>query len=100
MTMINFKQTDRATGKETALDFDLSSLPGPMAERLQSLLTSSNFFEVPLVQYLRAGPEESEYTMTVVAGNSLHTVHVTDSSMPKSLRPLVDALREIAEATT
>lgn len=82
------------------MDFDLSSLPGPAAQRLQGLLTESNFFDIPLVGDLRVEPEEHEYTITIVAGNSLHTVHASDSSMPKTLRPLIDALTELALATT
>lgn len=82
------------------MDIDLGSVPASTAQRLQSLLTSSNFFEIPLVSDLDAGPDEHEYAVTVVAGNSLHTVHVTDSSMPKSLRPLIDELTELAKATT
>lgn len=87
-------------GREVAIDLDLGTLPGPAAQRLHGLLTESNFFEIPLVNDLRAGPDEYEYTITVVAGNSLHTVHASDTSMPKSLRPLVDELTELARATT
>ena len=100
MTMINFKRMGGASDREIAMDIDLGSVPAAAAHRLQSLLTSSNFFEIPLVSDLGAGPDEHEYTITVVAGNSLHTVHVTDSSMPKSLRPLIDELTELAKATT
>lgn len=100
MTMINFRRSGGSSGKEISMDFDLSSLPGPAAQRLQGLLTESNFFDIPLVGDLRAGPEEHEYTITIVAGNSLHTVHASDSSMPKTLRPLIDALTELALATT
>ena len=82
------------------MDFDLSSMPGPAAQRLHGLLTESNFFDIPLVGDLRAGPDEHEYVITVVAGNSLHTVHASDSSMPKSLRPLIDELTELTRATT
>ena len=82
------------------MDFDLSSMPGPAAQRLHGLLTESNFFDIPLVGDLRAGPDEHEYVITVVAGNSLHTVHASDSSMPKSLRSLIDELTELTKATT
>ena len=87
-------------GREIAMDFDLGMLPGPAAQRLHGLLTESNFFEIPLINDLRAGPDEYEYTITVVAGNSLHTVHVSDTSMPESIRPLVEELTQLAKATT
>jgi len=97
--MINFRQTGGAMGRETTMDLDLDSVPGPTAQRLHGLLSESNFFEIPTINNLLAGPDEYEYTITVVAGNSLHTVHVTDTSMPRSLRPLVEELTELARAT-
>ena len=87
-------------GKDISLELDLSSMPGPTAQRVHGLLTESNFFEIPMVNDLRAAPDEYEYTITVVAGNSLHTVHASDTSMPRSLRPLVEELTELATATT
>jgi hypothetical protein len=100
MTMINFRRSGGPSGSEIEMDFDLSSMPGPAAQRLHGLLTESNFFEIPLVGDLHTEPDEHEYTITVVAGNSLHTVHASDNSMPRSLRPLVDRLTELAMATT
>jgi hypothetical protein len=100
MTMINFRRTGASGESEIAMDLDLGSMPGPVAQRLHGLLTESNFFDIPLVTDLRAAPDEHEYIITVVAGNSLHTVHATDSSMPKTLRPLIDKLTELAAATT
>jgi hypothetical protein len=100
MTMINFKRTGGAMGKEMTMDFDLSSMPVSVERRLQGLLTESNFFEVPIVHDLLAGPDEYEYVITVVAGNTIHTVQFSDTSMPQSLRPLVDELSELAGAET
>jgi hypothetical protein len=100
MTMINFRRTGGAMGKEMAMDVDLGSIPGPAAQRLHGLLTESSFFEIPVVNSLIAGPDEYEYIITVIAGNSMHTIHVTDTAMPESLRPLIEELTELAEATT
>jgi hypothetical protein len=97
MTMINFKRTGGTMGKETTMNFDLDGMPGSVARRLQSLLTDSNFFDVPVINDLRAGPDEFQYDITVIAGNSIHTVHVSDTSMPQSLRPLIEELTELAE---
>ena len=79
------------------MDFDLSSMPGSVSQRLQNLLTASNFFDVPVVNDLRSSPDEYQYDITVVAGNSIHTIHVSDTSMPESLRPLVEELTELIE---
>ena len=100
MTMINFKRTGGMMGREMSMDFDLGSMPSSVAQRLQGLLTNSDFFEVPVVSNLVAGPDEYQYDITVVAGNSIHTVHVSDTSMPQSLRPLIEELTELAETAT
>ena len=82
------------------IDFDLAGIPQPASQRLQNLLTESNFFEIPTVNNLKVGPEEHAYSITVVAGNSLHTVHASDTSMPRALRPFIEELTELAEAIT
>ena len=87
-------------GREITVDFDLGSMPGSVAQRLQGFLTESNFFDVPLVNDLRANPDEYQYDITVVAGNSIHTIHVSDTSMPESLHPLIEELTELAETAT
>ena len=97
MTMINFRRIGGSMDREMAMSFDLDTMPGSVARRLQNLLTDANFFEVPVVNDLRAAPDEYQYDITVVAGNSIHTVHVTDTSMPQSIRPLVDELTELTE---
>ena len=97
MTMINFKRTGGIMSREMAMNFDLGSMPGSVAQRLQGLLTESNFFEVPVVNDLHTNPDEYQYDITVVAGNSIHTIHVSDTSMPHSIRPLVEELTELAE---
>jgi hypothetical protein len=95
--MINFKRTGGSMGREVAMNFDLGSMPGSVAQRVHGLLTTSNFFEIPLVNDLVANPDEYQYDITVVAGNSIHTIHISDTSMPESLRPLVEELTELAE---
>lgn len=97
MTMINFKRTGGSMGREMEMSFDFDSMPGSIAMRLQGLLTDSNFFDVPVVNDLRTGPDEYRYDITVVSGNSIHTIHVSDTSMPQSVRPLVEELTELTE---
>ncbi len=87
-------------GREITLNVDLGTLPGDEAQRLDSMLTASDFFEIPPAENLMARPDEYEYTITVVAGNSMHTVHLTDTNIPESLQPLVHELLELARAAT
>jgi len=95
--MINFKRIGGAIGRELTMDFDLNNMPASEAQRLHNMLNESKFFEVPVVNDLRTSPDEYEYVITVVAGNSIHTIHVSDTSMPQSVRPLVEDLTEIAK---
>jgi hypothetical protein len=98
--MINFKRTGGTMGREMTMDFDLNNMPASVSQRLHNLIDESNFFEIPTVNDLRSSPDEYTYTISVVAGNSLHTVHVSDTSMPRGIRPLVEELTELARATT
>ena len=86
-------------GREMTMNLDLNEMPASVARRLDNLLTSADFFEVPVVNDLITSPDEYEYDITVVAGNSIHTVHVSDTSMPESLRPLIEELTELIETT-
>ncbi len=71
-------------GQEMAVDFDLNEMPNNIAQRLHNLINASDFFEIPVC-------------ITVVAANSIHTIRTTDTSMPESLRPLVEELTELAK---
>ena len=97
MTTISYKRTGGAMGQELAIDFDLNEMPANMSQRLQNLITESNFFATPVVNEALSRPDEFEYTVTIDAGNSMHTVRTTDSSMPDSLRTLIEELTKLAE---
>lgn len=97
MTTISYKRTGGAIGKEIAVDFNLAEMPANISQRLQNLITESNFFANPVVNEALSRPDEFEYTVTIDAGNSMHTVRTTDTSMPESLRPLIEDLTELAK---
>ena len=86
-------------GREMAVDVNLNELPANMSQRLQNLITESNFFATPVLNEAFSRPDEFEYTVSIDAGNSMHTVRTTDSSMPDSLRPLIEDLTELAKAS-
>lgn len=99
MTTIRFKRTGGAMGRDLSADFDLNELPGDESQRLHNLITESRFFSTPVDQETVSRPDEFEYTVTIDAGHSMHTVHTTDTSMPDSLQPLVEELIQLAKAT-
>ena len=86
-------------GREMAVDLNLNEMPANLSQRLQNLITESNFFATPVLNEAFSRPDEFEYTVSIDAGNSMHTVRTTDSSMPESLRPLIEDLTELAKAS-
>ena len=99
MTTISYIRTGGTVGQELAANFDLNSMPASDAQRLHELINESNFFEIPVVDAVPSGPDEFAYTITVVSGNSIHTVSATDNLMPRALRPLIQDLTELAIPT-
>ncbi len=97
MTTINFKRTGGFMGREVETDIDLNKMPNDEAQELQNLLLESNFFNIPQNLIEPAKHDEYEYTITVDAGNSHHTVQTSDSSAPESMRPLLEKLSSLAK---
>lgn len=96
MTTISYRRTGGTLDQEIAANFDLNDMPSSHAQRLQNLINESNFFEIPVIDAAPSGPEEFEYIITVVSMNSIHTVRVTDTLMPKPLRPVIQELTKLA----
>jgi hypothetical protein len=97
MTKINFKRSGGILGQEIDRDIDLNQLPDSEAQELMQLITDTNFFKIPQNLINQAAPDEYEYTVTVEAGNSNHTVHASDATAPESLRPLLEKLSGLAK---
>lgn len=96
MTTISYQRTGGTLGQALVADFDLNSMPTNDAQRLHDLIDESNFFDIPVVDVAPSGPDEFAYTITIISGNAIHTVRATDNLMPKSLRPLIHDLTELA----
>lgn len=96
MTKINFKRTGGVLGREIDTDIDLNELPDSASQELMKLITETNFFKIPQNLIGHAMPDEYEYTITVEAGNTHHTIQTSDSNAPESLRPLLDKLAMLA----
>ena len=97
MTKITFKRTGGFMGRETETNINLNEMPDDESQQLQRLILETNFFNIPQNLIEPSKHDEFEYTITVDAGNSHHTVHTSDSSAPESLRPLLEKLSAIAK---
>ena len=96
MTRINFKRSGGILGREVESEIDLDEMPADESQELMRLLTETNFFKIPQNLINRSTPDEYEYTVTVDAGNTHHTIHTSDSNAPESLRPLLEKLSTLA----
>ena len=97
MTRINFKRTGGMLGREVESDIDLNEMPVEESQELERLLNETNFFSIPQNLIEQTTPDEYEYTVTVEAGNTHHTIHTSDSTAPDSLRPLLEKLSTLAK---
>ena len=97
MTKINFKRSGGVLGREMEADIDLNQLPDTDSQYIMQLLTETNFFKIPQNLIEVAAPDEYQYTITVEAGNTNHTIHATDATASESLRPLLEKLSALAK---
>ena len=94
MTTITFERTGGVVGNDLHLDLDLDTLPEDEAQHLLKLIEEADFFRIPehpasTVQFT---PDEFKYTITVDTGDTTHTVHTSDSTIPKNVLPLAKEL--------
>jgi hypothetical protein len=92
MTTITFKRCGGFVGKGMRYHLHLDELPGDDAGALLRLIQQAEFFNIPENLIVKFNPDEYQYTITVDAGVISHTVRTNDTTMPASLRPLVDEL--------
>ena len=91
-TIITFERSGGVVGNEVYFDLDFENLSEDTAERLQKLIDDAEFFNLPANLAMSATPDEFQYKLTVDNGKEYHSVRVTDTTMPKTLLPLVREL--------
>lgn len=95
MTTIFFKRSGGFVGQGMRFQLDLDQLTIEEAGHLFNLIEQAEFFNLPENFIVKFRPDEYQYTITVDSGDRLHTVRANDSTMPASLRPLVDQLSSL-----
>jgi Emfourin len=95
MTTITFKRSGGFVGKGMRLQVQLDELPSNDARALIRLIEKAQFFNIPENLIVKFNPDEYQYTITIDAGVICHTVRTNDTTMPASLRPLVDELSSL-----
>jgi hypothetical protein len=92
MASITFKRSGGFVGQGMKYELNLSHLPTDDAKKLIHLIEKAEFFNLPESLITKFMPDEYQYTLTVDVGIKSHTVRTNDTTMPESLRPLVDEL--------
>jgi hypothetical protein len=95
MTTITFKRSGGFVGKGLRFQVELGTLPDSNVRTLLHLIKEADFFALPENMIVKFNPDEYQYTITVDTGVIFHTVRTNDSTMPASLRPLVDELSSL-----
>jgi hypothetical protein len=95
MTTVTFKRSGGFIGKGMRFELNLNQIPIEDAQDLINLIEQAQFFDLPENMIIKFNPDEYQYTITVDAGLMAHTVRTNDSTMPASLRPLVDQLSSL-----
>jgi len=92
MTQINFERSSGLVGRPIRYSVNLNDLSEDEAQNPQKMIGDANFFEIP--ENLRGSttPDEFHYQVTVDDGKQSHTVRTSDTTMPRSLVPLIKEL--------
>ena len=92
MATISFKRSGGFIGQGMKFDVDLNQLPINDARHITRLIEQAGFFNLPENLIIKFNPDEYQYQITVDVGVLTHTVRTNDTTMPASLRPLVNEL--------
>lgn len=92
MTTITFERTGGLVGNDLHLDLDLDALPDDEAQHLMKLINEADFYNVPERTAEQFTPDEYKYMIAVNSDQASHTVHTSDSSIPRNLLPLTKEL--------
>ena len=92
MAKITFKRSGGFVGRGLRFELNLNNMPLSAVRNITRLVEEAEFFDLPENLIRNFQPDEYQYTITVDAGITNHTVRTNDSTMPTSLRPLIKEL--------
>ncbi len=92
MAKITFKRSGGFIDRGMRFELNLNNLPISAVRNITRLVEEAQFFDLPENLIKNFEPDEYQYTITVDAGITNHTVRTNDSTMPSSLKPLVKEL--------
>src|SRR5215207_5687465 len=99
MAKITFKRSGGFVGRGMRFELNLKNLPISAVRNITRLVEEAQFCDLPENLIKNFQPDEYQYTITVDAGITNHTVRTNDSTMPSSLRPLVKELSMLSSVS-
>ncbi len=90
---ISIERSGGYSGMKLKGSLDSSTLPLSKARRLEQLIKSSGFFDLPLNQEAGTGQADRySYKVTVETETLTRTIEAGEEAMPASMRPLLEFL--------
>lgn len=97
---IEFQRSGGFAGLRLSAAVDTDRLPADEANELARIVDAAGFFGLPATLKSTQGADQFTYRLTIEAGDRRHTVEVSESAVPDSLRPLIQRLATIARSTS
>jgi len=89
---LSFERSGGFTGILQTKTFDTDALTNEAAAQLIHLVEAADFFRLPAMIATTAQPDRFQYQITIETGDRQHTINVSESTAPGTLRPLLDWL--------
>ncbi len=94
---ISFERSGGFAGLMMTSTADTTELSDAEAQQLQQLVTQADFFNLPPKLLSNSPqPDRFQYQITVRSDGKTHTVQVSESQVPGTLRPLLDSMSDRA----
>ncbi|MBC7878511.1 MAG: hypothetical protein H7Y59_15175 [Anaerolineales bacterium] len=92
MMQIIFERTGGIMGRKVSVSLDLDEMPSDQSTTLRRLVDESDLFTLDEEPIKTSRPDEFIYTITITTKTIQQTVRASDTSLPESLRPLLNEL--------
>jgi hypothetical protein len=96
MAKITFERSSGFLEPPVEFTLDLDTVSSHAAQRMLYLIEDANFFNLPENLGNTSVADEFFYTVTVEAGTTRHSIHVSEMDVPEALQPLIHELSTVA----
>lgn len=90
---ITFEQSGGFAGLIRTKTIDTSTLSPPDAQQVQRLIDAADFFRLPDSIEADVQPDRFQYYITVEDGDRHHSVEISETNIPPTIRPLLEWLQ-------